>query len=116
MSHETENADPAGASISLPIPPLDPGLFKHKATSDVLLFLTNYRFNEFSLRELANQVGHSHQSVRRAVNVLSSNELVVESRKATSDSFKSIGDGCLFHRIQSSGCRNRSINSPSKPR
>lgn len=82
MSHETENADPAGASISLPIPPLDPGLFKHKATSDVLLFLTNYRFNEFSLRELANQVGHSHQSVRRAVNVLSSNELVVESRKS----------------------------------
>ncbi len=39
----------------------------------------NHRFNEFSLREIATQVGHSHQSVRRAVNVLSSNELVIDS-------------------------------------
>ena len=52
---------------------------KHKATSDVLLFLTNHRFSDFSLRELATQIGHSHQSVRRAVNVLSANDLVVES-------------------------------------
>lgn len=79
MGHETENSDPPGASISLSIPPLDPDLFKHKATSDVLLFLTNHRFTDFSLREIANQIGHPHQSVRRAVNVLSSNELVVES-------------------------------------
>jgi predicted nucleotidyltransferase len=82
MGHETENADPPGASISLSIPPLDPDLFKHKATGDVLLFLSNHRFNDFSLREIANQIGHSHQSVRRAVNVLSSNKLVVESPKS----------------------------------
>jgi predicted nucleotidyltransferase len=79
MNRETESTDPPEASISLSIPPSDPDLFKHKATSDVLLFLTNHRFSDFSLRELATQIGHSHQSVRRAVNVLSSNDLIIES-------------------------------------
>ena len=79
MNHETKNTTVTGASISLSIPASNPDLFKHKATDDVLLFLMNHRFNEFSLREIATQVGHSHQSVRRAVNVLSSNELVIDS-------------------------------------
>mgnify|MGYP000610363861 CR=1 FL=1 len=82
MNRETDSSDSSGASISLSIPPSDPELFKHKATSDVLLFLTNHRFSDFSLRELATQIGHSHQSVRRAVNVLSSNDLVTESPKS----------------------------------
>ena len=79
MNRQTKNMDSLGASISLSIPTSDPDLFKHKATSDVLLFLTNHRFSDFSLRELASQIGHSHQSVRRAVNVLSSNDLLIES-------------------------------------
>lgn len=66
-------------SISFSIPAQDPDLFKHKATNDVLLFLTNHRFSEFSLREIANHIDHSQQSVRRAVTVLSANGLVVES-------------------------------------
>jgi len=79
MNRETERSGSSGASISLSIPPSDPDLFKHKATSDVLLFLTNHRFSDFSLRELATQIGHSHQTVRRAVNVLSANDLITES-------------------------------------
>jgi predicted nucleotidyltransferase len=79
MNREAENKNSHGSSISLSIPLQDPDLFKHKATSDVLLFLTKHRFSDFSLREIANQIGHSHQSVRRAVNVLSSNGLVLES-------------------------------------
>jgi predicted nucleotidyltransferase len=79
MDHETESMASPGASISLSIPPSDPKLFKYKATSDVLLFLTNHRFSDFSLRELATQVDHSNQSVRRAVDVLISNDLVTES-------------------------------------
>lgn len=82
MNRETESTASPGASISLSIPPSDPELFKHKATSDVLLFLINHRFSDFSLRELATQIGHSHQSVRRAVNVLSSNDLVTDSPKS----------------------------------
>jgi predicted nucleotidyltransferase len=79
MAHVTETDDTAKSSISLSIPVQNPDLFKHKATNDILLFLINHRFRDFSLREIANQIGHSHQSVRRAVDVLSSNELVVES-------------------------------------
>ncbi len=79
MGHEKETSNSAGASISLSIPVHDPDLFKHKATADVLLFLSNHRLSEFSIREVAKQVDHPHQSVRRAVNVLSSNGLVVES-------------------------------------
>lgn len=79
MDRKTDNMNSSGAAISLTIPISDPTLFKHKATSDVLLFLTNHRFSDFSLRELATQIDHSHQSVRRAVNVLSANGLVVES-------------------------------------
>ena len=79
MNRETDSQNSPGAAISLSIPPSDPALFKHKATSDVLLFLTNHRFSDFSLRELATQIGHSHQSVRRAVNVLSANDLIVDS-------------------------------------
>ena len=82
IDRETKNTDSPGVSISLSIPPSNPDLFKHKATSDVLLFLTNHRFSDFSLREIAKQTGHSHQSVRRAVNVLRSNELVIESPKS----------------------------------
>ena len=79
MNRETNSQNSPGGTISLSIPPSDPALFKHKATSDILLFLTNHRFSDFSLRELATQIDHSHQSVRRAVNVLSANDLVVDS-------------------------------------
>ena len=79
MSHQTKSDDTHDVSISLPIPALNPGLFKNKATNDVLLFLTNHRFSRFSLREVANQVGHAQQTVRRAANTLIENELVVES-------------------------------------
>jgi len=66
-------------SISVPIPVSDADLFKSKATNDILLFLTNHRFKQFSQREVADQIGHSQQTVRRAVNTLVENGLVVES-------------------------------------
>ncbi|MYL68622.1 MarR family transcriptional regulator [Halorubrum terrestre] len=44
-----------------------------------MLFLTNHRFEQFSQREVADQIGHSQQTVRRAINTLVENGLVVES-------------------------------------
>ncbi|OYR56625.1 nucleotidyltransferase [Halorubrum halodurans] len=44
-----------------------------------MLFLTNHRFNQFSQREVADQIGHSQQTVRRAIKTLIENGLVVES-------------------------------------
>lgn len=64
--------------MSLSIPVMDPDLFKHKATNDVLLLLVRHRFEEFTIGELARQTGHTKPTVGRAVDVLSGNELVVE--------------------------------------
>ncbi|WP_232685682.1 nucleotidyltransferase domain-containing protein [Halobacterium zhouii] len=79
MSHQAELDDAQNTSISLSIPAPNQELFKHKATDDVLLFLTNHRFSRFSLREVANQIGHAQQTVRRAADTLVDNGLVVES-------------------------------------
>jgi len=79
MSHETESSPAQGVSISVPIPASDADLFKSKATDDILLFLTNHRFKQFSQREVADQIGHSQQTARRAINTLVENGLVVES-------------------------------------
>lgn len=79
MSRETESNATQGVSISVPIPTADADLFKSKATNDILLFLTNHRFKQFSQREVADQIGHSQQTVRRAINTLVENGLVVES-------------------------------------
>ena len=79
MSHETESNATQGVSISVPIPASDADLFKSKATNDILLFLTNHRFEQFSQREVADQIGHSQQTARRAINTLVENGLVIES-------------------------------------
>ena len=79
MSHQAESDDTHGISISLSLPAPNPDLFKSKATNDILLFLTNHRFSQFSLREVANHVGHAQQTTRRAINTLVGNGLVVES-------------------------------------
>jgi predicted nucleotidyltransferase/biotin operon repressor len=74
-----EPSETRGIAISLSIPAQNPELFKSKATNDILLFLTNHRFDQFSLREVAEQIGHSQQTVRRAINTLIDNGLVIES-------------------------------------
>ncbi|WP_081927447.1 nucleotidyltransferase domain-containing protein [Halobellus rufus] len=81
MTHKTENN---GVSISLSIPANDSDLFRHKATNDVLAFLVTHRLRRFTLTELATHTGNSPQSVRRAVDVLGTNALVIESPNANS--------------------------------
>ena len=45
MNRETDSTNSSETAISVLIPPSDPTLFKHKATSDVLLFLTFSRWS-----------------------------------------------------------------------
>lgn len=65
-----------GVSISFQVPASDPEIYKNKATDDILLFLSRHRFGEYTLTDLAAQTGHNKQTVRRAVDVLSANDLV----------------------------------------
>ncbi|XGI82767.1 nucleotidyltransferase domain-containing protein [Halorutilales archaeon Cl-col2-1] len=74
-----EEHDKSGISISLPVPSLDSDLFKHKATNNVLLFLSHHRQDEFTISEIASQTGHTQPSVKRSVDVLEKNDLVIDN-------------------------------------
>lgn len=78
MEDDTKQNREGGITISLPIPAIDPGLFKNKSTDDVLLFLCRHRFDEFTIGELAEQTGHSKPTVGRAIDVLEENDILVE--------------------------------------
>jgi len=67
-------------SISLDIPAKNPGIFGNKATNDILIFLSRDRFEQFSIGDIATQTQYSESTVRRAVDTLVDNELLVEER------------------------------------
>jgi predicted nucleotidyltransferase len=76
---EQESPIPPGeqATVTLPIPPTEPSLFRHKATSDILRLLVDNPYERFTIRKLARLTDHSAQSVKRAVDVLEPNSVVV---------------------------------------
>jgi DNA-binding transcriptional ArsR family regulator len=78
MAREMKTSPRTGVSVSLSIPAKDPGLFKHKATNDILVLLSRHRFEKFTIGELARQTDHTKPTVSRAVDVLSGNGLVEE--------------------------------------
>jgi len=82
MKRETKDATSeesvTGVSVSLQIPAQNPNLFRHKATDDVLLFLSRNSFDEYTINELASYTGHTVPSVRRSVEVLNENDLVID--------------------------------------
>ena len=78
MEHEMKEKPGGGMTISLQVPARDPDLFKNKATNDVLLLLCRYRFDEFSIGDLARQTGHTKPTIGRAVDILRGNDLVIE--------------------------------------
>lgn len=67
-------------SISLDIPAQNPEIFGNKATNDILLFLSRDRFEEFAIGDIATQTRYPESTVRRAIDTLVDNELVVEDR------------------------------------
>lgn len=78
MTEQNATGHPAQqATVSLPIPPPDPSLFRHKATSDLLRLLLDNPYERFTIRALARLTDNSAQSVKRAVDVLEPNGVVV---------------------------------------
>jgi predicted nucleotidyltransferase len=57
----------------------DSDLFRHKATDDLLRLLFDNPYEQFTIRELGRLTDNAAQSVKRAVDVLESNGLVVEA-------------------------------------
>lgn len=79
MEQEMNRGSDVGITISLQIPSQDSGLYKNKATDDVLLFLSRHRFEEFPIAEIATQTDNTEPTVGRAIDVLEANDLVVEN-------------------------------------
>lgn len=69
--------------ISVDIPLQDSRLFSGEATNDILIFLSRNTTGSFSLTELADAVGYTQPTITKAVNVLSSNDLVGETREGS---------------------------------
>jgi predicted nucleotidyltransferase len=65
------------ATVGLPIPTPEPDLFRHAATDDILRLLLDNPYKQFTIRELARLTDNAAQSVKRAVDVLEPNGLVV---------------------------------------
>ena len=65
------------ATVELPIPTPDPNLFRHTATDDLLQLLLDNPYEQFTIRELGRLTDNAAQSVKRAVDVLEANGLVV---------------------------------------
>lgn len=65
------------ATVGLPIPAPDPDLFRHTATNDLLSLLFDDPYEQFTIRELGRLTDNAAQSVKRAVDVLEANGVVV---------------------------------------
>lgn len=82
MTRQKEIVDGADqATVGLPIPAPDPNLFRHTATDDVLRLLFDNPYEEFTIRELGRLTDNAAQSVKRAVDVLEANNVVVVETK-----------------------------------
>ena len=78
MTRQMRNADETEqATVGLPIPAPDPDLFRHGATDDLLCLLSDNPYERFTIRELGRLTDNAAQSVKRAVDVLEANGLVV---------------------------------------
>lgn len=78
MKRQKDTADEAKqATIGLPIPTPDPNLFRFTATDDILRLLLDNPYERFTIRELGRLTDNAAQSVKRAVDVLEPNDIVV---------------------------------------
>lgn len=69
--------DTEQATVELPVPAPDPDLFRHTATDDLLRLLLDNPYERFTIRELGRLTDNAAQSVKRAVDVLEANGVVV---------------------------------------
>jgi len=76
-SHDPPDTGPPEARIKVPVPAKNEDLYRHSVTNDLLSFLIDRPFEEYTLRKLASLVGTTHRTVSLAVDILEDNDLVV---------------------------------------
>ena len=76
-SNDSSETGPTEALVKIPVPAKNGDLYRHSVTNDLLSFLIDRPFEEYTLRKLASLVGTTHRTVSLAVDVLEDNNLVV---------------------------------------
>ena len=76
-SHDPPDTGPSEARINVPVPAKNEDIYRHSVTNDLLSFLIDRPFEEYTLRKLASLVGTTHRTVSLAVDILEDNDLVV---------------------------------------
>lgn len=76
------NDSPDGLQLLIDIPTPDSGLFRSETLNDVITYLGRQYNYEFSITELADEIGRSRASVTTAIDILVKNNLVEERREA----------------------------------
>lgn len=71
------DTDESGAVIRVPVPAGNGDLYRHSVTDDLLSFLIDRPFEEYTIRKLASLMGTTHRTVGTTVDVLEDNDLVV---------------------------------------
>lgn len=77
VSHDPPDTGPSEAQINVPVPAKNEELYRHSVTNDLLSFLIDRPFEEYTFRKLASLVGTTHRTVSLAVNILEDNDLVI---------------------------------------
>lgn len=81
MKTESNGLSTNRMSITIDIPVEDGRLFRTAVIDDILAFLSQNRDSEFSMTDLATAIDRSRPAVTKAVDVLSSNDLVTTERE-----------------------------------
>ena len=76
-SNDSSETGPTEALVKVPVPARNEDLYRHSMTNDLLSFLIDRPFEEYTLRKLASLVGTTHRTVSLAVDILEDNDLVV---------------------------------------
>lgn len=80
-SNETDTTGSDRATIEVPVPANDPDLYRYAVTDELLRFLIDRPFNEYTQRKLASLLDRPHRSVGQAVEVMAANELLAVTPK-----------------------------------
>ena len=76
-SNDSSEIGSTEALVKVPVPAKNEDLYRHSVTNDLLSFLIDRPFEEYTLRKLASLVGTTHRTVSLAVDILEDNNLVV---------------------------------------
>lgn len=80
MTRNANSVSIEGPCITLDIPAQDSSIFRSETIDNLLVFLGRHPDEAFSITDLADATEHSRPSTTKSVDVLSSNDLVIEKR------------------------------------